>query len=182
MFKRRGWAHGHGDHMDTFTETLAADRPFPGLEEELRTFGQFIGAWDVDLSILGPDGKAQRLRGEWHFGWALGGRAVVDVFDVPGRDHAIVVRVYDPDCHVWRVSYSGAVSRRLILLAGRQEGDEIVLEGEEDGTQLRWIFSEIAADSFTWRGFASTDSGRGWDLGLEMSVTRRGRTASRRSD
>lgn len=119
MFKRSATARVHGMRMDTMIETLAADGPFPDLAEELETFGRFVGAWDVDVSIRRPDGAVQRLQGEWHFGWALAGRAIVDVFNVPGRDHGVVVRFYDPGRRIWHISYSGAVSRRQILLAGR---------------------------------------------------------------
>jgi hypothetical protein len=46
----------------------------------------------------------QTLRGEWHFGWALAGRAIVDVFHAAGRDHGVVVRFFDPEARIWRVS------------------------------------------------------------------------------
>jgi hypothetical protein len=174
MFKRRVGPGAHAVHMGTMIQTLAADGPFPGLADELRTFGQFIGAWDVDLSVPRPDGTFAQLRGEWHFGWALGGRAIVDVFKAPGRDHGLVVRFYDPDRRAWRVSYSGPVMRRQILFVGHEHAGEIVLEGEEDGTRLRWIFSDITSTSFTWRALESVDGGRSWELALEVGVTRRG--------
>jgi hypothetical protein len=160
--------------MNTMVQTLAADGPIPELADELRTFGQFVGVWDVDMSIRQPGGASQRLQGEWHFGWALGGRAIVDVFHVPGRDHGIVVRFYDPDLRAWRISYSGPIARRQILFLAREHDEEIVLEGEESGTKLRWIFSEITTTSFAWRALESRDGGRSWEVAVEMHMTRRG--------
>ncbi len=53
--------------------------------------------------------------GEWHFGWALEGRAVQDVWIVPPRgelrrgdaaanvnSYGTTLRVYDPDIDAWR--------------------------------------------------------------------------------
>ncbi len=75
--------------------------------ERLALYGQFIGSWDITWAGLGADGRAVTARGELHFGWVLGGRAVQDVWIVPGRGvrgelpaalafHGSAVRFYDP--------------------------------------------------------------------------------------
>jgi hypothetical protein len=56
----------------------------------------------------------------------------------------------------------------------RQVGDEIVLSGKTDeGDPLRWIFSDISADSFRWRSEVSSDGGITWRLTVEMRMRRR---------
>ena len=70
---------------DGLVEALHVDGP-PGPDaEQLQLFGQFIGSWDIAWSGLDADGRPRTARGELHFGWVLGGRAVQDVWIVPGR-------------------------------------------------------------------------------------------------
>ncbi len=72
--------------MDTETmiEALRASGPHPALADRLMLFGQFVGAWDVDVTNYGPDGTPAQAPGEWHVAWALEGRAVMDVWIAPG--------------------------------------------------------------------------------------------------
>src|SRR5258708_19597413 len=48
-------------------------------------FGQFVGAWDVDVTNIAPDGTRKELKGGWHFGWALEGRPILDGWIAPRR-------------------------------------------------------------------------------------------------
>ena len=66
----------------------------------LGTFGQFIGSWDLDWYIEGA-----RAKGELHFGWVLGGRAIQDVWVVPGRFHGSTLRFYDRALGAWRSTW-----------------------------------------------------------------------------
>ena len=60
---------------------LGAEGPTPGMEEELATFGQFVGDWEiVEDRYLEEDGSWTKQRGELHWGWILGGRALQDVW------------------------------------------------------------------------------------------------------
>lgn len=153
-------------------EALRADGPAQEIAEEMMLFGQFVGAWDVVVATKGNTGEIAELTGEWSFGWALSGRAIVDVWKVPGREHGVAVRYYDARIRAWRVSWSGPQTARQILFLAGQVGDEIVLEGEEDGRPVRWIFSEIGANSFRWRAVSSWDEGATWNLTQEMRATR----------
>jgi hypothetical protein len=66
-------------------EALHVDGPAGPDAEQLQLFGQFIGSWDIAWSGLAADGSTVAARGELHFGWVLGGRAVQDTWIVPGR-------------------------------------------------------------------------------------------------
>ncbi|MDQ3919830.1 MAG: hypothetical protein M3348_15285 [Acidobacteriota bacterium] len=163
---------------------LAADGPAADRDGEMMLFGQFVGDWDVDFTVYGPDGTRQTEKAEWHFGWVLEGRAVQDVWIVPRRgerdkaspvprDYGTTIRFYDPAIDAWRVVYASPVHGDLLTFVARRVGDEIVLEGRDpEGSPMRWIFSEITGKSFRWRRVVSTDGGKTWQLHKEMSVRR----------
>jgi hypothetical protein len=156
-------------------ELLAADGPHPDHAEALMLFGQFSGAWDMEGWQRAPNGSQVPQRGEWHFGWVLGGRAIQDVLVVPGVEHGTTVRFYDPDADQWEITWITPPGRAVRRLQARPDGDEIVLEGTDPkGHRLRWTFTGIAPERFTWSGYASHDDGATWELVEEMRLTRRG--------
>ena len=166
---------------------LAASGPFHEYAQKLMLFGQFVGDWEFDVVHYRPDGSQQAARGEWHFGWILEGRAVQDVWMVPSRaerektragptGYGTTVRFYDPEIDAWHVTWSGVVTGSVFVFVARQQGDEIVMEGQEANGLSRWIFSEITPRSFHWRAVVSRDSGRTWEKEQEMFVRRRQET------
>ena len=70
--------------MNGFLAALQATGPAADRADRMALYGQFVGSWDLDVTEYRDDGPVQR-RGEWHFGWALEGRAVQDVWIVPPR-------------------------------------------------------------------------------------------------
>jgi len=74
---------------------------------KLMLFGRFAGSWQLEWTGRGADGQPASMTGELHVGWVLGGRAVQDVWIVPGRGqpgegqpplafHGSTIRFYDP--------------------------------------------------------------------------------------
>ncbi len=163
---------------------LAADGPAEDLADKLMLFGQFVGDWDVDFTVYGPEGAAHTEKAEWHFGWVLEGRAVQDVWIVPRRgereragpvksDYGTTIRFYDPSIDAWRVVYVSPLQGDVLTFVAREVGDEIVLEGRDaEGAPMRWIFSEITEQSFRWRRVVSEDGGESWRVHKEMRVRR----------
>jgi hypothetical protein len=47
-----------------------------------------------------------------------------------------------------------------------------VLLSDEDDPQLRWRFTDITADAFTWRAESSRDAGTSWNSDEQMLATR----------
>jgi hypothetical protein len=165
--------------------TLLADRPFEPYAAELVQFGQLAGLWETRITYHPPDGStARRAEGEWEFGYALEGRAVVDVWQVPGRkalggavrpagqECGLCVRIWDPRLQMWRFTFHGTAQGVAVHLFARQIGDEIVLERADPGQLLRWIFSDIEPATFRWRGERSHDGGRSWRLEQEVDARR----------
>jgi hypothetical protein len=162
---------------------LLADGPDPRYATELQTFGRFIGSWDVELTEYDEGGDAVTSAAEWHFGWVLNGRAVQDVWmtppieeqrrnGVPSREWGTAVRYYDPDSRCWRMTWAGPGKGRQILFIGHDDGERIVLEGEENGRRLKWVFSEIGEDRFLWEADEEVADGT-WRRVQQMRVHRR---------
>lgn len=167
---------------DTMIDALRASGPHPDLADRLVLFGQFVGAWDVDIVNYGHDGVRTEIQGEWHFGWALEGRAIMDVWIAPrrslrgaspGGEYGVGVRIFDPSIDAWRSTWIGPARGVVKPFIARETGGEIVLEGRFADDRLeRWIFSDIAATHFRWRYIASTDGGATWALVQEMAAHR----------
>ena len=166
-------------------EALAADGPHPEHAEALMLFGRLVGEWDFDWVAYDRDGEQSMAeRGEWIFGWVLEGRAVQDVWIIPPRgrrgrpgapegEYGTTIRFYDPHLDVWLVTWHGPVNGARRTFVAQRSGDEIVQEGRtERGYPMRWVFSEIAEDSFSWRSVVSEDGEQTWRLREEMHVRR----------
>jgi hypothetical protein len=129
---------------------LRADGPDPALRDRLMLYGQFVGSWSVENRELGPGGDWVEQRGEWHFGWVLGGRGVQDVLfplDAP-EERGTTLRAYDAREDVWHIAWMAPFWGEFARQVGRADGDRIVQEG--DGH--RWVFRDITASSFRWVG------------------------------
>lgn len=170
-----------------FLNALGAEGPSGDRAGKMDLYGRFIGSWDLDVRQFSEDGRERRRAGEWHFGWALEGRAIQDVWIVPPRGEGrhgdatakinscgTTLRVYDPDIDAWRIQWTDPVARSFLQMIGRAEGDEIVQLGTRaDGQLMRWRFSEITSDSFLWRGEISADNGASWRVNTEFTAQRR---------
>jgi len=159
---------------------LGAEGPTPGMEDELATFGQFVGDWEiVEDRYLEEDGSWTKQRGELHWGWILGGRALQDVWmSIDERTQRPVpdgttIRFYDPEIGAWRSTWISPLQGAVKAFVGRRTGDEIVLERKtEEGYLWKWIFSEIKTDSFRWHSEESRDNGETWTMKEEMRIRR----------
>ena len=167
---------------DSMLDALQARGPHPDLAEHLMLFGQFVGAWDVDVTNIAPDGTKEEFKGEWHFGWVLEGRAIMDVWITPRRslrgqadpyEYGATLRFFDPTLQAWRSTWIGPMNQVVRPFIARQMEDEIILEGSfTPGSLTRWIFSQITPTSFHWRNIVSSDNGATWITVQEMAAWR----------
>jgi hypothetical protein len=166
-------------------EQLVSSGPAEVLAAQLETFGRFVGSWDLRWSRPGDDEASPEVAGELHVGWVLGGRAVQDVWIVPGRDTGdagqgpyafwgTTVRFYDAELGAWRSTWVEPLTGRVRKFIGRPAEGEIHLISTDGDPFLRWRFTEIGADRFVWLGEYSVDEGRTWLLEERMAASRRG--------
>jgi len=169
-----------------FLAALGADGPAPDRAGKMDLYGRFIGSWHLDVRQFAEDGTERRREGEWHFGWALEGRAIQDVWIVPPRgaqraddaaahvnSYGTTLRIFDPRIDAWHIQWADPVTQNISQMIGRAEGTDIVQLGTSaDGRLIRWRFLEIAADSFLWRGETSSDQGANWRVVTEFDARR----------
>ena len=150
-------------------------------------YGWLIGSWELDVRRYLVDLTGRGIRGEAHFGRVLEGRGVQDVWIMPERGergaevdrrcnmYGTTLRLWDPVIAAWRVSWFNPVAGLRDELVGRRQGATIVQIGSHaDGRPIRWVFSEITANSFRWTGEALDDDGAGWQLEGEFCARRLG--------
>jgi hypothetical protein len=147
----------------TFIEALCSARAAADRAGKMELYGWLIGHWTMDAVIYRDDSTQHRGRGEIHFAWVLEGRAIQDVWILPGIFYGTTLRVYDPGIDAWHILWSDPVRQFYTRQIGRARGADIVQDGKNDaGDTVRWSFTEITPDSFHWIGERSRDNGKIW--------------------
>lgn len=164
-----------------FTDALVADAATPDYPGRMRRFGQLVGSWAVKGSRL------NEVTGDWlqrDFLWLvafiLDGRAVQDVELVANPDQAsgfdsiaTAIRVYDPHAGAWRVSYMAPTLNEYCHLVATPHRNGLRQDGTRtDGSPIRWNFTSITPETYTWEGWVSADEGSTWLLVEHNEATR----------
>lgn len=169
-----------------FLSILAATSRSPEIPESHDIYGWLVGSWELKVChYKGLDVSSSGLKGEAHFGWVLEGRAIQDVWIMPGPSersaasdrlnnmYGTTLRVWDPGIQAWRIRWTNPVSGHEERQTGRKVGVEIVqLGARPDGTATRWRFTEIDPRSFHWVGEALQADGKTWLLEGEFRARR----------
>jgi hypothetical protein len=156
----------------SFIDALHAGGPAADRADKMTLYGWLIGRWEMD-AVVHTDAGTHRGRGEIHFGWVLEGRAIQDIWILPGVFHGTTLRIYDPGLGVWHVLWSDPLRQFYTRQVGRARGADIVQDGTNDaGEAVRWSFTEITPDSFRWLGERSLDRGATWQLQAEFRARR----------
>ena len=153
------------------------------LRDAAADFEWLTGGWNARVRDFGADGLVTEASGEWWFAWVLEGRAMQDVWISPARAdraahakaaknrYGTTIRRFDREAGLWRITWINPVSGATNHLAGKREGDRIVLLGEEDGTLMRWSFNDIRSHTFTWIGESRRSDGA-WRKEAEFELER----------
>ncbi|MFH0302457.1 hypothetical protein AAFX91_35860 [Bradyrhizobium sp. 31Argb] len=115
--------------MNPFLEALGADGAAADRAGKMDLYGRFVGSWDLDVTHIAEDGTRRERKGEWHFGWALEGRAIQDVWIVPPRgelreadatananSYGTTLRVYDGELDAWLIQWTDPVTRTFLQM------------------------------------------------------------------
>jgi hypothetical protein len=157
----------------SFIAALRSRGPAPDRADKLGLYGWLIGQWEMDAVVHLDDGTQHKGRGEVHFGWVLEGRAIQDVWILPGVFYGTTLRIYDPGIDAWHILWSDPVRQVYTRQIGRARGKSIVQDGKNDGGELvRWSFNDITPDSFRWLGERSRDGGAAWQTQAEFFARR----------
>ena len=81
----------------SFLDALASAKPAVDRADKMNLYGWLIGRWTMDATVHLDNGDTHRGPGEIYFGWVLEGRAIQDVWILPGVFYGTTLRVYDPD-------------------------------------------------------------------------------------
>ncbi len=167
--------------MNVLHDTLLSPPPQdPG---PLAAFGRFVGSWALEWhGYEGAQPTGETGLGELHVDWILGGRALQDTWIVPGPNQpgfgtersffGTTVRFYDAELGAWRSTWIEPRKGLVRPFIGRMRDRSFELLSLTGGIPLRWTFSDIEPDSFTWTGETSPDEGRTWVRDEQMLATR----------
>ena len=157
----------------SFLTALHADGPASDLAGPSALYGWLIGHWQMDATMHAEDGALHRAQGSIDFGWVLEGRAIQDVWILPGVFHGTTLRVYDRAIDAWHILWSDPLKQYYSRQIGRAQGNDIVQLGKTNaGMPTRWSFTDIRTDSFRWLGEWSEDDGCTWRLQAEILARR----------
>jgi hypothetical protein len=178
--------HQTAEAADLRSALLVARGRAPEIPEAADAYGWLVGSWELDVRrYWGIDVSARGLKGEAHFGWALEGRAIQDVWIMPRvgdrspnldphmNMYGTTLRVWDPKIQAWQITWTNPAGDHHERQIGRRVGSDVVQIGARaDGTPTRWMFSEIMPDSFHWTGESLGPDGRTWVLEGEFLARR----------
>jgi hypothetical protein len=155
------------DAAERLAGLMVADGPRPEFVEPFQPFAPLIGSWDLDVTWYDDDGEVVRqTKGEWHFAWALDGRAVADIWITPSRaqravdgdgEWGLTIRIYDPELKAFRSTWMGPKAALVMTFIGHPGPGSITLQARESNT--RWIFTDITPTTFRWRNEDEDEDG-----------------------
>jgi len=141
---------------------MVSDGPRPEYADAFQPFAPLIGSWDLDVAWYDDDGAVTRqTKGEWHFGWALDGRAVADIWITPSRaarptdgdgEWGLSIRIHDPELNAFRSTWLGPKAAFVMPFIAHADADSTA--------NTRWVFTGITETAFHWRNEDETDDGR----------------------
>jgi hypothetical protein len=87
--------------VPSFVDALRSGSPSPDRKDGLNLYAWLVGRRQLDAALRKADGWTAQTRGFVSAGWVLEGRAIQDVFSLPGVFYGSTLRVYDPEIDGW---------------------------------------------------------------------------------
>lgn len=144
--------------MDPFAKALAGGEG-SAIPPEYDWFAPMLGDWTFDYYDGYGGEEIRHVRGEWLFRRVLEGAGIEDVFICPSREtrkltpqpdaeYGAALRMFNAGEKCYDMVY--ACAAYMVRLRFVREGDCLVGTPQND-PDSRWVFSEIAADTFHWQ-------------------------------
>ena len=163
-------------------DLLHSLHPAKDRAQAMGVYGQLTGKWKISITYISKENEKRFTSGEWEFGYALEGRAVIDVWQIPSRkdvetignsvECGLCVRVYDPVLELWKFTFHGPLYRATLNMLAYKIGNEIVQEMFAGRDIVRWIFHDITKETFLWKSVRSTDGGNTWRIEQTVEAER----------
>lgn len=159
--------------MNGFIRSLLASGPAADRAAAMDTYGRLVGDWSFEAQMHADGGVAHVTGGEIHFGWVLDGRAIQDVWVLPGYFAGTTLRLYDPGLDAWHILWSDPLRQSYNRQIGRRIGERSIVQEGTDlaGNATRWSFQDITADRFRWLGERRGADGA-WQLLADFAARR----------
>lgn len=140
---------------------LFATTRHSSIPESKDIFGKFIGKWSLDLTIINTNGTKLSYTGEWHFHRILQGRAIQDIWMVPGltgqnhsefHEYGTTIRTFNTNTNTWKAVWFGPIQNQLFVFDVEDKIDQIVLTQVNNPIwDMKWIFFDISSTTFKWK-------------------------------
>jgi hypothetical protein len=131
-------------------------------------FHQLIGTWDVRYEFTDKNGKPRSNRGQVHYGWVLGGKALQETWtsDSESKDSqpfGTTIDFYDLKRQGWTAVWKYPAEGMTMIMTGGEVNGSFVLTGhDQSGALQRWSTSVGQRDSIIIRAEISNDEGETW--------------------
>jgi hypothetical protein len=143
---------------------LWSDRRSDSLSPGQDIFGRFIGRWHIISTSFDQDsGEWTSSTAQWQFARILGGLGIQDILVDDDAVWGTTLRTWD-EAGGWRVVwFCPRASEHCVLAVTEYAADHIRMAGTQaDGRPIRWEFSDITMNHFSWDGWCSDDAGASW--------------------
>jgi hypothetical protein len=163
-----------------------SDLATPTVQDGQHDFDFSIGTWKTHLTRLQHPLTGSKIWIDYEGSSVVrrvwNGRADLEEFEAKGSAghiEGLTLRLYNPQSHQWYQNWSssddGTVSQPMIgeFKNGRGEFfDQETLKGR--AIYVRWVWSDITADSCRFEQSFSDDGGKTWELNWVNTYTRVG--------
>jgi hypothetical protein len=152
-----------------------------GPPEEIKELAHYIGTWDAKGKMKwDPASDWQEASAVMTYSWAVDKAAVRMEYSSEFQGMKMVglgFMCYDRENQEWQSSWIDNMGARISLYTGKQEGDKVVLMGEEKyagmTAKARITTYDETDDHFMWKYESSMDGGKTWMTSAEMEYTKR---------
>jgi hypothetical protein len=131
-------------------------------------FDQLVGTWDVRYEFTDKNGKLRSNRGQVHYSWILGGKALQEIWtsDSESKDllpFGTTIDFYDLKRQRWTAVWIYPAEGMAMIMTGGDVNGSFVLTGhDQSGALQRWSTSVGQRDSIVIRAEISNDEGKTW--------------------